>query len=164
MIGTALSLTFLLVVAFLMISFPVSHVAAFPEMKCQVVGSLFPSRHSAATKAAQITHSVPPYLLDNESRTFVPFSATNRAVNDHLSQLEPGLLYRPSTHTSGLSGDMLAILSARKCGAGHHLRNSGAEDSQHVPTEAAGVGTGPIQEPGFQLGSYTEVLTRHLPP
>jgi len=37
--------------------------------------------------AAQVTHSVPPYLLDFESRTFVPFSATNRAVNDHLSQM-----------------------------------------------------------------------------
>jgi hypothetical protein len=82
--------------------------------------------------AAQITHSVPPYLLDNESRTFVPFSATNRAVNDHLSQMMTRATF------------------------------SGAEDSQHVPTEAAGVGTGPIQEPGFQLGSYTEVLTRHL--
>lgn len=37
--------------------------------------------------AAQVTHSVPPYLLDFESRTFVPFSATNGAVNDHLSQM-----------------------------------------------------------------------------
>jgi hypothetical protein len=37
--------------------------------------------------AAQVTHSVPPYLIDFESRTFVPFSATNGAVNDHLSQM-----------------------------------------------------------------------------
>ncbi|KAJ5455193.1 hypothetical protein N7475_010314 [Penicillium sp. IBT 31633x] len=37
--------------------------------------------------AAQIKHSVPPYMLDFESRSFVPFSATNRDVNDHLSQM-----------------------------------------------------------------------------
>lgn len=37
--------------------------------------------------AAQVTHSVPPYLLDFESRSFVPFSATNGVVNDHLSQM-----------------------------------------------------------------------------
>jgi hypothetical protein len=36
---------------------------------------------------AQVTNSVPPYLLDFESRTFVPFSATNRDTNDHLSQM-----------------------------------------------------------------------------
>ncbi|KAJ5857933.1 hypothetical protein N7455_008827 [Penicillium solitum] len=37
--------------------------------------------------AARVTHSVPPYMLDFESRTLVPFSATNGAVNDHLSQM-----------------------------------------------------------------------------
>ncbi|KAL6237448.1 hypothetical protein BDW75DRAFT_228645 [Aspergillus navahoensis] len=37
--------------------------------------------------AAQVTHSVPPYLLDFESRTLVPFSATDGAVSDHLSQM-----------------------------------------------------------------------------
>lgn len=36
---------------------------------------------------AQITHSVPPYMLDFESRTFIPFSATSRDANDHLSQM-----------------------------------------------------------------------------
>ncbi|KAJ5845777.1 hypothetical protein N7534_009446 [Penicillium rubens] len=36
---------------------------------------------------AQVTNSVPPYLLYFESRTFVPFSATNRDTNDHLSQM-----------------------------------------------------------------------------
>ncbi|RDK41048.1 hypothetical protein M752DRAFT_217824 [Aspergillus phoenicis ATCC 13157] len=37
--------------------------------------------------ASQVTNSVPPYMLDFESRTFVPFSATNGEVNDHLSQM-----------------------------------------------------------------------------
>lgn len=36
---------------------------------------------------AQVKNSVPPYLLDFESRSFVPFSATNGAVSDHLSQM-----------------------------------------------------------------------------
>lgn len=36
---------------------------------------------------ARLRHSVPPYMLDFESRSFIPFSATNRDVNDHLSQM-----------------------------------------------------------------------------
>lgn len=82
--------------------------------------------------AAQVTHSVPPYLLDFESRTFVPFSATNRAVNDHLSQMISRATF------------------------------SEAEDSQHVSPKAAEMDPEAVQEPRFQLDSYTEVLTRHL--
>jgi hypothetical protein len=66
--------------------------------------------------AARITHSVPPYLLDFESRTFVPFSATNRAVTDHLSQMMTRATF------------------------------SEIEDSQHVSPEAAEVDPEPIQE------------------
>ncbi|KAJ5202207.1 hypothetical protein N7449_004286 [Penicillium cf. viridicatum] len=43
--------------------------------------------HEFPPEIAQVTHSVPPYMLDFESRSFVPFSATNGAVNDHLSQM-----------------------------------------------------------------------------
>ncbi|KAJ5747871.1 uncharacterized protein N7511_009567 [Penicillium nucicola] len=82
--------------------------------------------------AAQVTHSVPPYLLDFESRTFVPFSATNRAVSDHLSQMMTRATF------------------------------SGTEDGQHVSPEAADVDPEPIPESDFQLDSYTQVLTRHL--
>lgn len=89
--------------------------------------------------AAQITHSVPPYMLDFESRTFVPFSATNRAVNDHLSQMISRATF------------------------------SEAEDNQeHVLPEATETSPQIIQEPRPQLESYaevesyTEVLTRHL--
>ncbi|KAJ5320418.1 hypothetical protein N7508_000701 [Penicillium antarcticum] len=82
--------------------------------------------------AAQVTHSVPPYLLDFEARSFVPFSATNRAVTDHLSQMMTRATF------------------------------SEAEDSQHVSPEVAEVDPELVQEPGSQLDSYTEVLTRHL--
>ncbi|KAJ0417956.1 hypothetical protein BJY00DRAFT_303079 [Aspergillus carlsbadensis] len=40
-----------------------------------------------ASIASQVTRAVPPYLIDLESRTLVPFSATNRQVEDHFSQM-----------------------------------------------------------------------------
>lgn len=82
--------------------------------------------------AAQVKHSVPPYLLDFESRTLVPFSATNGAVNDHLSQM----LTRAS------------------------FLNATDEPQMHPESEALEVALQPAPEP--QLDSYTEVLTRHL--
>ncbi|KAL4924039.1 uncharacterized protein BDV17DRAFT_301323 [Aspergillus undulatus] len=82
--------------------------------------------------AAQVRHSVPPYLLDFESRTLVPFSATNGAVNDHLSQM----LTRAS------------------------FLNATGEPQMLPESEALEVELQPAAEP--QLDSYTEVLTRHL--
>ncbi|RAH51426.1 C2H2-type zinc finger protein [Aspergillus brunneoviolaceus CBS 621.78] len=82
--------------------------------------------------AAQVKHSVPPYLLDFESRTFVPFTATNGAVNDHLSQM----LSRAS------------------------FRNVLGEPEMPPDSEAPRLELPPAPEP--QLDCYTEVLTRHL--
>lgn len=82
--------------------------------------------------AAQVKHSVPPYLLDFESRTLVPFSATNGAVNDHLSQMLT----------------WASFLKAKD------------EPQMHPESEALEVALQPAPEP--QLDSYTEVLTRHL--
>ncbi|PYH78471.1 hypothetical protein BO82DRAFT_421875, partial [Aspergillus uvarum CBS 121591] len=82
--------------------------------------------------AAQLRHSVPPYLLDFESRTFVPSSATNGAVNDHLSQM----LSRAS------------------------FRNALGEPKTPPDSEAPQPELPPAPEP--QLDCYTEVLTRHL--
>jgi hypothetical protein len=82
--------------------------------------------------AAQVRHSVPPYLLDFESRTLVPFSATNGAVNDHLSQM----LTRAS------------------------FLNAAGEPQMRPESEVPEVELRPDAEP--QLDSYTEVLTRHL--
>ncbi|RAH74138.1 uncharacterized protein BO66DRAFT_417422 [Aspergillus aculeatinus CBS 121060] len=81
---------------------------------------------------AQVKHSVPPYLLDFESRTFVPFSAINGAVNDHLSQM----LSRAS------------------------FRNVLGEPETTPDSEAPQLELPPAPEP--QLDCYTEVLTRHL--
>lgn len=38
--------------------------------------------------AAQITYSMPPYLIASESRAPVPFSATDPAARDHLAQIQ----------------------------------------------------------------------------
>lgn len=82
--------------------------------------------------AVQVKYSVPPYLLDFESRTFVPFSATNGAVNDHLSQM----LSRAS------------------------FINEAGELQMLPESDAPEAELQPVPEP--QLDSYTEVLTSHL--
>ncbi|KAI8648982.1 hypothetical protein NCS55_01471400 [Fusarium keratoplasticum] len=40
--------------------------------------------------AAQIRNALPPYLLADEAKTVVPFSATDPRVPDHLSQMTQG--------------------------------------------------------------------------
>lgn len=37
--------------------------------------------------AGMLTNSLPPYLISSESKTVVPFSATNASVQDHLAQI-----------------------------------------------------------------------------
>lgn len=37
--------------------------------------------------AAKVTNDLPPYLIGSESRTIVPFSATNSNVKDHFAQI-----------------------------------------------------------------------------
>ncbi|KAI9042845.1 uncharacterized protein KD926_004911 [Aspergillus affinis] len=37
--------------------------------------------------AAKVTNNVAPYLIESESRTMVPFSATNSNVRDHFAQI-----------------------------------------------------------------------------
>ncbi|PLB47801.1 hypothetical protein P170DRAFT_476475 [Aspergillus steynii IBT 23096] len=37
--------------------------------------------------AAKVTNNLPPYLIGAESRTMVPFSATNSTVKDHFAQI-----------------------------------------------------------------------------
>ncbi|KAE8139151.1 hypothetical protein BDV38DRAFT_291550 [Aspergillus pseudotamarii] len=51
--------------------------------------------------AAQITHAVPPYLIDLESRTMVPFSATNSHAKDHFSQMLSRAAFQSDTNVGG---------------------------------------------------------------
>ncbi|KAE8165521.1 hypothetical protein BDV40DRAFT_297548 [Aspergillus tamarii] len=85
--------------------------------------------------AAQITHAVPPYLIDLESRTMVPFSATNSHAKDHFSQMLSRAAFQSDTNV----------------GSGNHQERS----------ELPGLlGHLQLQDSGFN--SYTQVLTRHL--
>jgi hypothetical protein len=88
--------------------------------------------------ATQVTNSVPPYLLDFESRTFVPFSATDKAVNDHLSQMLSRATFENESGKAETSPEFELL-------------------GEEVP---------PLSEPSAfeepRLDSYTEVLTRHL--
>ncbi|KAE8381184.1 hypothetical protein BDV26DRAFT_101287 [Aspergillus bertholletiae] len=82
--------------------------------------------------AAQVTHAVPPYLIDLESRTLVPFSATNSQVKDHFSQMLSRAAFRSDTNASGGERPQLPDLFDQL----------------------------QVQESG--LNSYTQVLTGHL--
>lgn len=42
--------------------------------------------------AAQIANSLPPYLIGSESKSLIPFSATNSDVRDHHEQISSALL------------------------------------------------------------------------
>lgn len=84
---------------------------------------------------AQVTHAVPPYLIDLESRTMVPFSATNSQVKDHFSQM--------------LSRATFQIDNASPS---HHGQNS--PNLPDSPDQ--------LQVQESPLNSYTQVLTLHL--
>lgn len=85
--------------------------------------------------AAQVTHAVPPYLIDLESRTMVPFSATNSQVKDHFSQM----LSRATFQNDDASP------------------NHNEQSSTNLPDSPDQL---QVQEP--PLNSYTQVLTLHL--
>ena len=86
--------------------------------------------------AAQVTHSVPPYLIGLESRTLVPVSATNGEVQDHLSQMLTRATFDSQTNSE-------------------HAREQPGLTT--LPPEPKPQET---QEP--PLDSYTQVLTLHL--
>ena len=86
--------------------------------------------------AAQVTHSVPPYLIDLESRTLVPFSATNGEAQDHLSQMLSRATFDNQTNLD-------------------HAREQ--PDLTALPPEPK-----PQEAQESPLDSYTQVLTLHL--
>ncbi|GAB1199605.1 hypothetical protein APSETT444_008960 [Aspergillus pseudonomiae] len=84
--------------------------------------------------ATQVTHAVPPYLIDLESRTMVPFSATNDQVKDHFSQMLSRAAFQSDTNAGGDYQERLELPDL--------------------------LGQLQVQDTG--LNSYTQVLTRHL--
>lgn len=61
----------------------------------------------------QVTHAVPPYLVDLESRTLIPFSATNNQVQDHFSQMLSRASFRDddvNTTSQGVEPNLLPTL------------------------------------------------------
>ncbi|GAB1200626.1 hypothetical protein APSETT444_010000 [Aspergillus pseudonomiae] len=85
--------------------------------------------------AAQVTNSLPPYLIAEESQSLIPFSATNTHVQDHFAQI--------SSRAHYLTEEQKA--SPDKVG----------EDAQ---AEAAAKPNISMSE----LSSFTQVLTLHL--
>ncbi|KAL3481396.1 hypothetical protein BJX99DRAFT_271316 [Aspergillus californicus] len=106
--------------------------------------------------AANITHSVPPYMLDFESRSFVPFSATNRDASDHLSQMLSRATYldRPDTDTQNNHGHRPVETQTPDVPWPEHAHEHAHEHEHEHGNQFA------PQSP--QVDSYTEVLTRHL--
>ncbi|OQE36929.1 hypothetical protein PENCOP_c011G04442 [Penicillium coprophilum] len=87
--------------------------------------------------AEQVTHSVPPYLIQLESDTLVPFSATNGQVQDHLSQMLSRATFNNET------GD-----------------DNDGQHHEEQPDMTSLISEYKTQN--FSLDSYTQVLTRHL--
>ncbi|KNG90941.1 hypothetical protein ANOM_000656 [Aspergillus nomiae NRRL 13137] len=85
--------------------------------------------------AAQVTNSLPPYLIAEESQSLIPFSATNTHVQDHFVQISSRAHYL--TEEQKASPDKVA------------------EDAQ---AEAAAKPNISMSE----LSSFTQVLTLHL--
>ncbi|RAH81632.1 hypothetical protein BO86DRAFT_313539 [Aspergillus japonicus CBS 114.51] len=89
--------------------------------------------------AALVANALPPYLLGSESRSVIPFSATNCEVQDHLAQI--------SSRARWSEADRRA---AREIVAP-------AVPSVAPPLQAMAPGVAPDQ-----LSSFTQVLTLHL--
>jgi hypothetical protein len=87
--------------------------------------------------AAKVIHSLPPYLLSWESKTMVPFSASNKTAQDHLAQISA-------------RADWIA-----------------ANASAETPNETAAVPEHSVQlaprgETMVPLNTFTGILTQHL--
>ncbi|OJJ89056.1 uncharacterized protein ASPGLDRAFT_101233, partial [Aspergillus glaucus CBS 516.65] len=89
--------------------------------------------------AAKVTCAVPPYLIDLESRTVVPFSATNSQAKDHFSQM----LSRASFHRDA---DTSTSTSQQQ-----------TQNKSDLPALLE-----QLQVQDSPLNSYTQILTLHL--
>ncbi|KAJ4402120.1 hypothetical protein N0V91_007481 [Didymella pomorum] len=68
-----------------------------------------------AATAARVACALPPYLLADDSRSLVPFSATNPASRDHFNQMlslldQEGMLSLQPQNQTGASGPNLMAL------------------------------------------------------
>ena len=68
-----------------------------------------------AATAARVAYALPPYLIADDSRSLVPFSATDPASRDHFNQLtsrldQEGLLSSELQNRTGASGSSITML------------------------------------------------------
>ena len=86
--------------------------------------------------AAQIANSLPPYLIGSESKSLIPFSATNSDVRDHYEQI-----------SSRAARDSVNLTD--------RSRSAQEPSTASLQNLVPGVSTA-------QLSSFTQVLTLHL--
>lgn len=89
--------------------------------------------------AAKVTCAVPPYLIDLESRTVVPFSATNSQAKDHFSQMLSRASFRRDADTST------------------SISQQQTQNKSDLPVLLE-----QLQVQDSPLNSYTQILTLHL--
>lgn len=87
--------------------------------------------------AAQVMHSLPPYLLSWESQTMVPFSASNKTAQDHLAQISA-------------RADWIAATASAQ-----------SQDKTSVVPESS-LQLAPGGETMVPLHTFTGILTQHL--
>lgn len=85
--------------------------------------------------AAQVTNSLPPYLIAEESQSQIPFSATNTHVQDHFAQISSRAHY---------------LIEEQKASP-----DKVAEDAQAEAVAKQNISMS-------ELSSFTQVLTLHL--
>ncbi|GMF75884.1 unnamed protein product [Aspergillus oryzae] len=85
--------------------------------------------------AAQVTNSLPPYLIAEESQSQIPFSATNTHVQDHFAQISSRAHY---------------LIEEQKANP-----DKVAEDAQAEAVAKQNISMS-------ELSSFTQVLTLHL--
>ncbi|KAE8165036.1 hypothetical protein BDV40DRAFT_88341 [Aspergillus tamarii] len=85
--------------------------------------------------AAQVTNSLPPYLIAEESQSLIPFSATNTHVQDHFAQI-----------------------SSRA----HYLTEEQKANPDKVAEDAQADAVAKQNISMSELSSFTQVLTLHL--
>ncbi|GIC87267.1 C2H2-type zinc finger protein [Aspergillus udagawae] len=88
--------------------------------------------------AAQVVNALPPYLIGPESRSVIPFSATNSDVRDHFSQISSRAFWDSPGNQEEAALNLATVAP-----------------SQPLQTLAPGLSPA-------QLSSFTQVLTLHL--
>lgn len=94
---------------------------------------------------ALVANALPPYLIASESHSCIPFSATNRDVQDHFAQISSRAVVHAVDQAEAEASTIAAPQTSR--------------ETLPLPLPLRAIAPGVAPE---QLSSFTQVLTLHL--